>query len=171
MKILVASQNPVKINAIKQAFTAHFNPVDVQGMSAPSGVPDQPLTDADTLLGAQNRLAFIRQQPADYYAAIEGGVDHFTYGPATFAYVLLSNGQHTSVGRSAQLPLPNSIYQALLNGEELGNVMDHLFQQNNVKQAGGAIGLLTNGKNSRTQAYTQAAGLALAPFLHPARYP
>ena len=59
------------------------------------------------------------------------------------------------------------MYQALLAGEELGHVMDRLFNTNNIKQKGGAIGLLTNGHETRESNYTQALILAMAPFIHP----
>jgi non-canonical (house-cleaning) NTP pyrophosphatase len=40
----------------------------------------------------------------------------------------------------------------------------------NIKQQGGAIGLVTNGHATRESAYTQAMVLAMAPFLHPELY-
>jgi inosine/xanthosine triphosphatase len=47
------------------------------GLSVPSGVPDQPLTDASTLRGAYNRAVRLRElEPgADFWIGIEGGVD------------------------------------------------------------------------------------------------
>ncbi|MCG7562587.1 inosine/xanthosine triphosphatase [Pseudoalteromonas sp. McH1-42] len=169
IKILVGSKNPVKINAARQIFTQYFPQHDIQceGLSAPSGVADQPLGEADTLLGAQNRVQYlIDQHAADYYCAMEGGAHQFSYGPATFAFVVISNGQTESIGRSANLPLPQRIYDALLVGEELGHVMDRMFDTNNIKQKGGAIGLLTNHLATRESAYTQALLLAMAPFNH-----
>jgi non-canonical (house-cleaning) NTP pyrophosphatase len=74
------------------------------------------------------------------------------------------------VFRSAILPLPKSVYRALEQGEELGTVMDQLFNTENIKQKGGAIGLLTNGRATRESNYTHALTLALAPFLHPELY-
>jgi non-canonical (house-cleaning) NTP pyrophosphatase len=63
-----------------------------------------------------------------------------------------------------------SVYQALESGEELGHVMDRLFNTNNIKQKGGAIGLLTNHVATRQSNYTQALVLAMARFLHPDFY-
>jgi non-canonical (house-cleaning) NTP pyrophosphatase len=45
--------------------------------------------------------------------------------------------------------------------------MDELFGTQNIKQAGGAIGLLTQHKLSRSSVYQQALILALIPFLTP----
>ncbi|RKF21483.1 non-canonical purine NTP phosphatase [Alginatibacterium sediminis] len=170
IRVVVASQNPVKVAAIRNAIAA-YNPqaqLEVQGIDAPSGVREQPLSNAETRLGALNRLEFCQtKHQADYYAAIEGGVDNFEDGPATFAYVVIADGRQTSVGRGAQLPLPMSVYQSLCEGQELGPLMDQLFNTHNIKQKGGAIGLLTNGLASRQGNYEQAAILAMSRFASP----
>lgn len=169
IKVVVGSKNPIKINAGLQAFKRCFpnHQIECIGVSAPSGVAEQPMSTSETLKGAQNRvLACQSSVQADYYVAFEGGVDMFEYGPATFAYVVIANHHKESVGCSASLPLPNSVYRALLDGEELGPLMDKLFNTRNIKQKGGAIGLLTNGLESREGSYLQAITLALAPFLH-----
>lgn len=173
IKVIVGSRNPVKINAVTAALTTLFadNIIECQGMDAPSGVADQPMTAADTREGAINRVKYCQQHhQADFYVAMEGGVDNFEYGPATFAYVVIANNSSKSIGRSAMLPLPPLVYRALLAGEELGQVMDRLFNTNNIKQKGGAIALLTNDRATRESIYTQALILAMAPFIHPALF-
>ena len=173
LTIVVGSTNPVKVAAVSGAFTALFPDyqLDCQGMSVASGVAAQPMSEADTRLGALNRVEACKvARKADYYVAAEGGVDCFVDGPATFAYVVISDGQQRSVGRSANLPIPQPVWQALQQGEELGPVMDRLFGETNIKHKGGAIGLLTNGRETRQSAYHQALVLAMAPFLHAALY-
>ena len=170
MKLIVGSKNPVKVNAAQIAMNqvlGNIGEQDVLGMHAPSLVAEQPMTEAETRLGAVNRVkACMHAEKADWYIAIEGGVDNFEDGPATFAYVAICNGKQWSVGRSANLPLPNSVYQALVNGEELGPVMDRTFNTVNVKQKGGAIGLLTNNLATRQSVYELAVILAMSPFNH-----
>ncbi|BBN82939.1 non-canonical purine NTP phosphatase [Pseudoalteromonas sp. A25] len=173
IKVLVGSQNPVKINAAKSVIARYFpnHQIDCQGVHAPSGVPEQPLGEDETRIGAQNRVSHLQaHHHADFYCAMEGGAHQFSYGPATFAYVVIANDQHTSVNRSSNLPLPQPIYDALVAGEELGPVMDKVFNTENIKQKGGAIGLLTNHVATRESTYTQALTLAMAPFLHPNLY-
>lgn len=169
IKIVVGSTNPVKINAAKKAITDVFSLKEVEcvGIDAPSGVADQPMNSQDTKQGALNRVSYCQQHiRADYYVAIEGGVDKFEYGPATFAYIAISDGEYNSIGRSSLMPLPPLVFKALEAGEELGKVMDRLFNTNNVKQKQGAIGLLTNGQATRESIYTQACILAMAPFIN-----
>lgn len=171
--VVVGSKNPVKVNAVRTALASVFadSQIECEGQDAPSNVSDQPMTSTETRRGAINRVAFCQQHcQADFYVAIEGGVDLFEYGPATFAYIVITDGQRRSIGRSAILPLPPTVYQALQDGDELGPVMDKLFNTHNIKQKGGAIGLLTNGTATREDNYTQALILAMAPFLYGALY-
>ncbi|PCI58519.1 MAG: non-canonical purine NTP phosphatase [Gammaproteobacteria bacterium] len=169
LSIIVGSNNPVKINAAKSAISTVFPNVEIscQGMHAPSLVADQPMSEEETRAGVINRVNYCQQHSqADFYVAIEGGVDDFEYGSATFAYVVIATNEQQSIGRSANLPLPNVVYQALQQGEELGDVMDRLFNTENIKQKGGAMALLTADHVSRESVYTQALILALAPFIN-----
>ncbi len=61
----------------------------------------------------------------------------------------------------------DTLLDQLQQGKELGDVMDTMFEQNNIKQKGGAIGLLTQNKLSRSSVYHQALILAMIPFLNP----
>ncbi|SBS31420.1 Non-canonical purine NTP phosphatase [Marinomonas aquimarina] len=177
LRILVGSTNPVKRGAAEKAFSRAFpnHMVEVQTIAVPSGVADQPMNETDTKLGAQNRTLQCaktdREQHCDFYVAMEGGVDNFSEGPVTFAYVAIRNCHGLeSLGRSANLPLPPSVYARLEQGEELAHVMDDIFNEHNIRQKGGAIGVLTNHLENRQSVYTQALTLALAPFMHPELY-
>ena len=173
IKIVVGSKNPIKISAAQNAICdiLYLKEVECVGIDAPSSVAEQPMTAEETKLGAVNRIHYCQQHThADFYVAIEGGVDQFEYGPATFAFVAIANQKKMSIGRSCNLPLPPIIYQALKGGEELGDVMDRVFNTDNVKQKQGAIGLLTRGLATRESVYRQAVILAMAPFVHPDLY-
>ncbi|BCV39654.1 MULTISPECIES: inosine/xanthosine triphosphatase [Shewanella] len=173
LQIVVGSTNPVKLKAAENAVRALHPDAEIhcQAMKAPSGVAEQPMTDADTRQGAINRVEWCKANAdADYYLAMEGGVDNFPQGPATFAYVVIATKKRLCVGRSAHLPLPPKVYAALKAGEELGDVMDSLFNTVNVKQAGGAIGLLTQGHATRESIYHSALLLASAPLRYPELY-
>lgn len=164
--IAVASTNPAKIAAVEQCFTHVFpeKRLRVNGYSCNSGVRAQPMNAEETLLGAQNRIADLKEQiEADFYVAIEAGLD----GDMTFAWMVIQQGTKVGKARSASLQLPPSALALLADGLELGDVMDQLFGTQNIKQAGGAIGLLTANRLSRASVYQQALTLALIPFLNP----
>lgn len=175
-QLFVGSLNPVKVNAAHNTLSAVLEQeFDVKGISVPSGVADQPMSEAETRQGAVNRIQALLDlhnggKQEAWYVAIEGGVDVFEDGPATFAYVVIYNRGRMSVGRSANLPLPVSVYQALQRGDELGTVMDALFNTTNVKQKGGAIGLLTHNHANRQSVYEVALTLAMAKFHFPDLY-
>ncbi|MFQ3235647.1 MAG: inosine/xanthosine triphosphatase [Paraglaciecola sp.] len=173
IRVIVGSQNPVKVNAARASLAALYPQaqIDCLGIAAPSGVADQPMSAQETRIGALNRVTYCQQhRDADFYVAMEGGVDNFEYGPATFAYVVIASGEKQSVSRGAMMPIPPQVYRALKEGKELGDVMDTLFDTHNVKQRGGAIGLLTKGNASREGNYSHAITLAMAPFLYPELY-
>jgi non-canonical (house-cleaning) NTP pyrophosphatase len=49
---------------------------------------------------------------------------------------------------------------------ELGKADDLIFEQENSKQQGGSVGILTQGVINREEYYRQAIILALIPFLN-----
>ncbi|WP_299265388.1 inosine/xanthosine triphosphatase [uncultured Psychrosphaera sp.] len=185
LSLCVGSTNPVKVNAAKQAFLTVFpeHQIDCVAMKAESGVSEQPMTEAETRLGAQNRVRFCAEHVndnsdekaaksnIDYFVAMEGGVDFQEEGAVSFSYVVILNSNNQLMtGRSANLPLPANIFKRLQNNEELGPVIDDVFNTSNIKQKGGAVGVLTNNAATRESIYTQALILALAPALHPQHY-
>jgi inosine/xanthosine triphosphatase len=164
--IAVASANPAKIAAVEQCFSQVFagKIASVKGFSCKSGVRAQPMSADETLQGAENRIADLKTQiQADFYVAIEAGLD----GDMTFAWMVIQHGGLVGKARSASLMLPPKALELLATGAELGDVMDQLFGTQNIKQAGGAIGLLTENRLSRASVYQQALTLALIPFLNP----
>lgn len=111
-RVIVGSKNPVKIAAATAALSTLFPEIiiECEGVHAPSLVAEQPMTEADTQAGAINRVKYcMEHHQADYYLAMEGGVDLFDHGPATFAYIAIAHQQQVSIGRSASLPLPMSV--------------------------------------------------------------
>lgn len=169
MKVLVASANPAKIRAVESAFTEAFAGqfFEFTGQATQSGVRAQPLTSEETLEGALNRLGELKSTPADYKVAIEAGLD----GELTFAWMVIEHQGKLGRARSASLMLPPEALASLAKGHELGDVMDAMFDEHNVKQKGGAIAMLTQHKLNRSSVYHQALILALIPFLNPNLFP
>lgn len=173
IRVAVASANPVKMNAAETAFGLVFKKtIEITSVDVDSEVSEQPMNYQETLIGAKNRIKNIKDiVDADYYIAFEGGVDVFEDGPKTFAVICISNRDEIVFGQSATLPLPVSVYQKLLDGYELGTAMDELFNTQNIKQKGGAIGQLTMGLETRKSIYVSATILTLSSFMHESLYP
>lgn len=169
-RIIVGSANPVKVQSVRRAFEAALSgPFDVLGVKVSSGVSDQPLTDAATLQGAGNRAHRAREmQPdADFWVGIEGGVGRYNGAFEAFGWVYVLHADRSSSSRSATFPLPGSIQTRLADGEELGPLIDELFGVHNIKQKGGAVGMLSRELISREALYRQPLILALIPFMQP----
>jgi inosine/xanthosine triphosphatase len=123
------------------------------------------MSSDETLQGALNRLqaAAIAVPGADYYVAIEAGLD----GDCSFAWITIKHKDKLSKSRSASVPMPPAALAAMQQGQELGDIMDSMFNQHNVKQQGGAIAMLTNHLLTRSGVYQQAIILAMIPFIKP----
>src|SRR4029453_12172991 len=71
----VGSTNPVKVAAVSAVLARSGCTAYVEAMAVPSGVRDQPVGDAETILGATQRAqAALRATGADLAIGIEGGV-------------------------------------------------------------------------------------------------
>lgn len=173
LSICVASKNPVKVASAKSSFDQVFKDYQIHiiEVDAPSGVAEQPMSCEETLRGAINRVEYCQSSyQADYFISFEGGVDIIDKVASTYAVVCIANQERLQTGRTGNLPLPTSIYQALLDGGELGPEMDAFFKTHNIKQKGGAIGQLTGGLCTRESIYTSTAIMTLAPFVYPELY-
>ncbi|SEG24935.1 inosine/xanthosine triphosphatase [Algoriphagus boritolerans] len=168
--VLVGSKNPVKISCTEDAFTRAFNKSFlVEGINAASGVSAQPMGDQETLLGAKNRARNSREvfPEANYWVGIEGGLDEDEAGMFAFAwiYILDSEGR-SSQSKTGTFYIPAAVAKLVKEGMELGAADDTIFNQENSKQQGGSVGLLTHGIVDRNEYYRQAIILALIPFLN-----
>ncbi|WP_086982264.1 inosine/xanthosine triphosphatase [Vibrio aphrogenes] len=174
-KVIVASLNPAKINAVKSAFSASFPDEQFvfEGVSVASGVPDQPMFDQETKQGALNRVHHAQRtiSDADFYVGLEAGIEaNFTYAWMIIESNPASGEVIRGESRSACLMLPPQVLEKVRQGKELGHVMDEVFATENIKQKGGAIGLLTHHQLTRSSVYHQALILALIPFLNPQHF-
>lgn len=171
MRVVVASTNPVKIDAARRGFVAMFPDVAfvVSGVSAPSGVRDQPLGDDETLRGAATRAANARAlaPDADYWVGIEGGVSDVDGAMQAFAWVVALSSERSGKSRTGTFMLPQEVARLVRDGMELGHADDVVFGRANSKQQNGSVGLLTGDVIDRAAYYEQAVVLALIPFKHP----
>ena len=142
----------------------HF---EIDGVSVPSGVSEQPQNDAETFSGAWNRThnAYQQNPKADFWVGIEGGVEEKDADMEVFAWVVIKAKKNgLGKGRTGTFFLPPQITTLIKQGKELGEADDIVFGRKNSKQVSGAIGLLTDNVIDRTRYYTEAVVLALIPF-------
>ena len=179
-RVVVASRNPVKLGAVKGAFRQMVPGVaaEVAGVSVESGVSDQPLSDLETLHGAEARAeaAEVLRPEADYWVGIEGGIESRAGnctengGMMAFAWVVVRSSFGLGRARSGTFFLPDEVARLVRDGMELGEADDIVFARSNSKQEEGAVGLLTRGVIDRRALYEHAVVLALAPLQNPLLY-
>jgi inosine/xanthosine triphosphatase len=170
--VAVGSANPVKIKAVEAVFTRLFDRVEVKGFDVPSGVADQPRSDSEAVVGAENRAVLaLRQCDADFGVGLEGATLEMEWGMFLTGWIAVAD--HSGiVGRASggRIPLPETIAEKIRMGMELGPLMDTVVKTSNTKQKGGAVGFFTNNFISRTQAFENNLYYALAPWFHKPLY-
>jgi inosine/xanthosine triphosphatase len=172
--IVVASRNPVKIQAALDGFQAMFRDEEFQAapVSVPSNVSDQPMTSFETLAGARQRAenALLAHPEGDYWIGIEGGVEEMDEQLTGFAWVVVRTPQRVGQGRTATFFIPHQVADLVRLGKELGEADDLVFGRTNSKQENGAVGILTGDVIDREKLYEMAVILALIPFKNPSLY-
>jgi inosine/xanthosine triphosphatase len=167
-KVIIASKNPVKIQAVKNGFEKMFPSQEFEfiSVSVPSNVADQPFSNDETFFGAQNRAdnSSNEVKDADFYVGIEGGIEHVESEMEAFAWVVIKSADKYGKARTGTFFLPKQVVELITEGKELGEANDIVFRRNNSKQENGAVGILTGDVIDRTKYYTEAVILALIPF-------
>jgi inosine/xanthosine triphosphatase len=173
--IVVASKNPVKLEAAERAFLKLFpgELCRVEGVSVDSGVGTQPMSDEETFRGAWNRAerAQAAMPQADLWVGMEGGVQEKNGELESFAWMIVRGADgRVGKGRTATLFLPKRVADLVRQGKELGEADDEVFGTANSKQVNGATGLLTGNVVTRADYYTEALVLAMIPRKNPSLY-
>jgi inosine/xanthosine triphosphatase len=167
-KVIIASKNPVKIQAVKNGFEKMFPNQEFEfvGVSVPSNVADQPFSNDETFLGAKNRAdnASSEVKGADFYVGIEGGTEHIENEMEAFAWIVIKSAGKYGKARTGTFFLPKQVVELIKEGKELGEADDIVFNRNNSKQENGAVGILTGDVIDRTKYCTEAVILAMIPF-------
>lgn len=169
-KVIVASENPVKVEIAKEAFGLVYPGEEFEfvAIKSDSGVPDQPMGE-ETRQGARNRLAFIQAKfpNADFWISQEGGLFEENGRLSNRAWITISDkAGFTAEASTSNFYLPKRVAEYVREGLELGHANDKFFNTVNSKQGSGAIGHLTDGVYNRVEYYLQPAVIALSEIKH-----
>lgn len=171
MKVIIATKNHGKINGAKQALESFFENVEIEGVSAPSEVSEQPIND-ETYIGAYNRvknairIAKENGVVADLFMAVESGmVNNFGHWYITNVSVISDKNGNICTGISASFPVPEK-YVEEIKEKSLATVMDSIFQETDLRSSTGGIGILTHDKITRIDLNKQAFTMALTQFVN-----
>jgi inosine/xanthosine triphosphatase len=168
----VGSTNPAKVEAVRRILGQLAPGCTVEAIDVPSGVGAMPLGEAAVRAGAEARArAALERTGADVAFGLEGGAildadDAWLTGHV----VAVTHDGRLGEAAWGRMLLPRVAAKRLRGGEELGDIIDELFARKESKRQGGAIGILTEGAMSRTDAFAYLVAMACAPFLHPELY-
>lgn len=155
--IVVGSLNRVKVEAVREAFPEYT----IKSIKAPSGVLEQPIGDYMTREGAISRAQYaLKHEEARLGIGLEGGVNFLgnqVYVSNWGALVTKEGDIFTAQG--AGIELPEAFKEELLNGKELGSLIDHYANKKDLRSQEGAIGLFTANLVTRKEMYFQLLSL------------
>lgn len=171
MKVIIATENPGKIEGAKIAFAEYFKEFEIEGIKAESNVSEEPVND-EIYQGASNRVKNVRKiakqqgKEANYYIAVESGITN-KLGAWTIINIAVIEDKNgfKSWGVSSGFPVPQKYVEEIIN-TDLGKVMDKIFNETELRAGKGGINLLTNGKITRIDLSKQAFIMALTQFIN-----
>lgn len=173
-KIVIASENPVKVRAVKNGIMKVFPETTYRFLTVPvqSGVKDQPTSDNETIYGALQRTENAMKAIIDaaYWVGIEGGIQDEGDTMSAFAWVIARSKDYISKSKTSTFFLPPAVAKLVRHGIELGDADDEVFSQTDSKRKNGAVGLLTGDIITRSSLYEQAVILSLIPFRNQSLY-
>lgn len=181
MVIALGSARAAKIMAVRAACARIAN-VDAAWARAEliarpvqTGAPAMPLADVQLMRGARGRAEAVRAllegegQRADFYVGLEGGFHSITLdGPRrTFlrgwAYVACGERGHYGAAPSVEVPV-GIVQRVERSGRELGDVIDEVAGECDVRSRQGAWGVLSRDLLTRAMSFETALVAAFAPF-------
>jgi inosine/xanthosine triphosphatase len=188
MIVALGSARPAKIMALRAACArvaevdARWRQAELVALPVETGVSRMPLNDTQLMRGASNRAEAVRVlladegRAADFYVGLEGGFHSITFDGArrTFlhgwAYVSDSGGRGY-FGHAPAVTVPAAIAARVeQTGRELGEVIDEVAGETDVRSRQGAWGVLSRGLLTRAVSFETALVAAFAPFYNARLY-
>ena len=172
MKVVVGSLNPTKIEGTRKAFEQYFEEVEIKGIRVESRVSNQPFNE-DTVMGAINRARNAFSEELDYSVGIEAGLFSFKNtltGYVDFQVAAIFDGKTMTLGFGPGFEYPNFVVRRVLDGNEVGDVMEKLTGIKNLGEKTGAISYLTKGIIQRSELSRIAVTMALIPRINKELY-
>ena len=176
MIINVGTKNPQKIAAVEEVMQEYdgLRASSIRSIQAESGVPSQPKTLDEMILGAQNRArnAFL---DCHISIGIESGImpAHGTItrylGPCC---ATIYDGKEFYTGLGPAFEYPSEVIRHVETGLEIDEAFhkDGLTDNPRIGKADGVIGMLTKGRLTRKEYTKQAVVMAIVHLENPTLY-
>lgn len=183
MKIAIGTIRKAKLDAVNAAIAriAAVAPVwrdaEVISLAVATAAPAMPLSDEAMIAGARARATAVRAllteqtSQADYYVGLEGGFHTLSIngGAHTFlrGWVCATDGTRESFGSTGSISVPAPLARNVIAaGRELGDVIDEVARERDVRSRQGAWGVLSRDLITRAASFETAVIAAFAPFFN-----
>ena len=187
MLIALGSARSAKIMALRAACArvAEADPrwrkAELIARPVETSAPRMPLSDMQLMRGARDRAEAVRSllagegRRADFYVGLEGGFHSITFDgerqTLLHGWAYASDGERGYFGHAPAVTVPASIVARVERaGRELGEVVDEVAGENDVRSRQGAWGVLTRGLLTRAMSFETALVAAFAPFYNARLY-
>lgn len=158
-RIIVASLNLNKINAVKEVFPSFF----VEGQACDSGVGEQPLSLDETIKGAINRAKAVFGN-CEYSVGIEDGISRVPQtasGYMNFCCCAVFDGSRIYLGLGPAFEYPPECTKKVVeDGITISEAFTPFSGKPNIGYDEGIIGWLTGGRINRNDYTKQAVEMA-----------
>ena len=166
MLIRIGTKNPAKVAAFSELMAEYrfLAGSELEPISVPSGVSEQPKTLAETIGGARNRAvaAYAAAPGAAYGVGIESGLFEVPFsrtGHMDLCACVVYDGREHHLGLSSAFECPPEVTRLMINeGLDMNQAFNAagLTTKPKLGNEEGAVGILTKGRVDR-KAYTKQA--------------
>jgi inosine/xanthosine triphosphatase len=180
-KIAVGSTRAAKLLAVRTACArvatvdAGWGRAEIVARDVETDAPAMPLTDSQLMRGARARSRAVREllrgegQSAHLYVGLEGGFHTVTLDGTRHTFLqgwaYASDGTRGHFGIGPSVSVPDEVVRLVVVGRrELGEVVDELAGQRDVRSRQGAWGLISKELLTRADSFESALVAAFAPF-------
>ncbi|HTR80367.1 MAG TPA: inosine/xanthosine triphosphatase [Bacteroidota bacterium] len=184
MKVVIASQRAPKVNGVQRAFRklVHlegFKDIAFESLQVESGVQATPLSIEELMTGARQRAEAAHAMASSHMTGggiifavgVEGGVYRSLERAFLQSWACVYDGRKQSFGSSGSIEIPAALTKAVLvEGEDLGKVIDLFANRHDVRSNQGTWGILSGDLVSREDSFELATLNALAPFFNEKMY-
>lgn len=189
MKITLAlgSTRAAKINALHSSLAriaeidAAWRDAEIIARDVETDAPAMPLNDTELAYGARARAHAVRRQlteekiSAELCVGLEGGFHTVKLDGAEHVFLrgwaCVTNGERESFGVTPSITVPPFLARRVMEeGRELGDLIDEVAREQDVRSRQGAWGVFSRDLITRAASFETALIAALAPFYNKGIY-
>src|SRR5262245_53555332 len=184
MKIVLGSTRAAKIEALRLSLNriaeidSRWRDAEIVALAVETDAPAMPLSDEELMLGAKARAQAVREvlksrgeaiDEGAFFIGLEGGFHSMIVDNKRLTFLrgwaYVTDGRRENFGASPSILVPNSIVHLVSTGnQELGEVIDEVANQCDVRSRQGAWGVLSRDLFTRAMSFETALLAAFAPF-------